>query len=148
MLTDDYIKSIVAELINKDVQDVLPHIHYAEGYDGVITVLDNIRTISYPCFIIEDRSFGQVLIDSGPIDLYSLPIWIMVQKVDSSKRDLYSDAFDLLMNTLKLLLRDAQLGIISGLNSSRFSYNKRSAADACGYELLLNFNVNIDLSYE
>jgi len=146
MVTSDYLISILPEMEEFRSPDPASHVQIAEGYDGVIALLDNIRTSSFPCLIIEDRSIGNIVIDPGSLDTYSIPLWVMVQSTGESVTEQYKKAFELLKKLLKILIRDADNGTLEGLDYSRIPYNKRSAVDSYGYEILLTFNVDIDLS--
>lgn len=142
MITSDYILSVINEMI--DCHDEESHVHMAQGYDGVISLLDNIRTINYPAIIIEDRSSGSIVIEAGPVDTYSISLWLMLQDEHKDKSSLFKDAFTLTKSLLSILIRDADK--LDGLDFSRISYFKRMTADACGYEVILNFKYDIDLS--
>ncbi|MHC1781018.1 MAG: hypothetical protein AB9922_12365 [Bacteroidales bacterium] len=146
MVTSDYLISILPEMEEFRSQDPSAHVQIAEGYDGVIALLDNIRTASFPCLIIEDRSIGNIVIDPGSLDTYSIPVWVMVQNTGESVTEQYKKAFELVKKLLKILVRDADNGTLEGLEYSRIPYNKRSAVDSYGYEILLTFNVDINLS--
>lgn len=116
MITSDYLISILPELEEFKNGEIASHVHTGEGYDGVIALLENIRTTTFPCVIIEDRSTGNISIDSGPLDTFSLPLWVMVQESDKSVSDQYKLAFELLKKILKILIRDADAGILSGFD--------------------------------
>lgn len=146
MITSDYLISILPELEEFKNGEIASHVHTGEGYDGVIALLENIRTTTFPCVIIEDRSTGNISIDSGPLDTFSLPLWVMVQESDKSVSDQYKLAFELLKKILKILIRDADAGILSGFDYGRMPYNKRSGVDSYGYEMLITFRTDIDLS--
>jgi hypothetical protein len=126
--------------------EIASHVYTAEGYDGVIALLENIRTTTFPCLVIEDRSMGNISIDAGPLDTYSIPLWVMVSDQTKGATELYSHAFDLVKKILKILIRDSDKNIIPGLDYTRIPYNKRSGVDAYGYEILLTFRLDIDLS--
>ena len=144
MITSDYILSILPEMEQFKSLDIESHVHMANGYDGVIALLDNIRTASYPAIIIEDRSSGNIVIDAGPLDTYSISLWLMLQDVQKEQSTLFVEAFDLVKKLTRILIRDADT--LDGLDYSRIPYFKRMTADACGYELILTFRQNIDLS--
>lgn len=146
MVTSDYLISILPEMEEFRSQDPATHVQIAEGYDGVIALLENIRTANFPCLIIEDRSMGNIAIDAGPLDTYSIPIWVMVQNSEMGVSEQYNKAFDLIKKLLKILIRDADNGTLEGFDYTRIPYNKRSAVDSYGYEILLTFRVDIDLS--
>jgi hypothetical protein len=138
--------SILPEMDEFTSSDLGDHIQNAEGYDGVIALLENIRTANFPCLIIEDRSMGNISIDPGSLDTYSIPLWVMVQNSEIGATEQYKQAFELVKKLLKIIIRDTDSGILEGLDYSRIPYNKRSAVDSYGYEILLTFRVDIGLS--
>lgn len=146
MITTDYLISILPEMEEFQSPDPTTHVQMAEGYDGVIALLENIRSANFPCLIIEDRSVGNIAIDAGPLDTYSIPIWVMVQNSEMGVSEQYNKAFELIKKLLKIMIRDALSGALQGLDYSRIAYAKRSAVDSYGYEILLTFRVDIDLS--
>ncbi|MDP3387722.1 MAG: hypothetical protein Q8S24_10835 [Eubacteriales bacterium] len=146
MITSNYLKSILPELEEFNNIEIDFHIQTAEGYDGVIALLENIRTTNFPCLVIEDRSMGNIAVDAGPLDTYSIPLWVMVQDPEKSPTEQFKKAFELVKKILKILIRDADNDIIKGLDYSRIPYNKRTAIDSFGYEILLTFRMDIDLS--
>lgn len=146
MITSNYLKSILPELEEFKSIDVDSHIQTAEGYDGVIALLENIRTTNFPCIVIEDRSMGNIAIDSGPLDTYSIPLWVMVQGHETSASVQFEQAFELVKKIVKILIRDTDNNIVKGLDYSRIPYHKRTAVDSFGYEILLTFRMDLDLS--
>lgn len=146
MITSNYLLQVLPELEEFNVPNLESHIHLTEGFDGVIALLENIRTGGFPCVIIEDKTIGNISIDDGPLDTYCIPLWIMLQDVNMTPSELFPAAFELLKKIIKLLIRDNETELLEGLDCSRLSYNKRFAADAYGYEVLLTFRKNIDLA--
>lgn len=146
MINLEYLKRVLPEL--EELRDEIDsHVFEGEGYDGVIAILDNIRGISLPAVILEDRSMGNIRIDSGPVDSYSLPVWVMVAKDrdNNSVSGAYASAFELGKKILKLFIRDAN-SELQGLDFSNIQYSKREATDCYGYEFLLTFRCDIDFS--
>lgn len=149
MITSEYLKRVLPELHEFEGLEMCNAVHEAEGYDGVVALLENLRTGQFPCVVIEDRSIGNISIDSGPLDSYSIPLWIMVQDYSLEPSKLFQEAFEIGKKILKLLIRDAEKeDILAGFDYSRIAYNKRTGPDCYGYEFLLTFRDNIDLSYE
>lgn len=144
MITSDYLKQVLPEITEFKDCEIDSHVLLAQGYDGVIAILDNIRTTGFPCVIIEDRSMGNIDIDSGPLDSYSIPLWVMVQDATKEPSELFTLAYELVKKLLKILIRDADY--LNGFDYSRISYFKRFATDSAGYEILLQFREDIDLS--
>lgn len=149
MLTVDYLSRVLPEIREFSDSSKLPgQILSGEGFDGIIAILENLRTSQFPCVILEDKSIGSIDIDAGPVDSYSISLWVMLQGTEISK--LYNDAFSLGTKILKKLVRDADTEPeLQGLDSSHITYMKRSGAMDCyGYEFLITFKDNIDLSDE
>ncbi len=146
MINLEYLKSVLPEL-EEFREDIDQRVFEGEGYDGVIAILDNIRGISLPAVIIEDRSIGNIRIDSGPVDSFSLPVWVMVGKDRDNNyvSAAYNSAFELGKKILKLFIRDADTSL-QGLDFSNIQYSKREATDCYGYEFLITFRCDIDLS--
>lgn len=144
MITSDYILSIIPEMSEFNSLDPASHVYYAQGYDGVFALFDNIRSISYPAIVIEDRSSGNIVIDAGPVDTYTISLWIMLQDVEKEQSALFVDAFKVVKKLTTLLIRDADT--LPGFDWTRIPYFKRMANKACGYEMMLTFNEDIDLS--
>lgn len=146
MITKEYILSIIPELVEFESSEIETHVQTAQGYDAVIALFENIRTVNFPAVIIENRTSGNILYDCGPLDNYSIPVWIMLQDNEKEPAEIYDDAFELMKKIIKILIRDTSLGLLPGLDYTHMSYNMRSATDAYGYELLLTFRTDIDLS--
>lgn len=146
MINLDFLKRVLPEL-EEFRDDIDSRVFEGEGYDGVIAILDNIRGISLPAVILEDRSIGNIRIDSGPVDSFSLPVWVMVAKDrdNNSVSAAYASAFELGKKILKLFIRDAN-SALQGLDFSNIQYSKREATDCYGYEFLITFRCDIDLS--
>ncbi len=149
MITSDYLLSILPEIedFSQIDTELESHVQLAQGYDGVIALLENIRTASFPCFIIEDRSMGNIDLDSGALDSYSIALWVMVQDATKEPSELFTIAYELVKKVLRILIRDSDMGVApQGFDYSRISYFKRFGNDSVGYEILLQFREDIDLS--
>lgn len=149
MLTVDYLSRVLPEIKEfSDRSKIQEQILSGEGFDGIIAILENLRTSQFPCVIVEDKSIGSIDIDAGPVDSYTISMWVMLQGTEISK--LYKDAFSLGTKILKKLVRDAEIEPkLHGIDSSHITYMKRSGAMDCyGYEFLVTFKDNIDMSDE
>lgn len=146
MISLNYLKQVLPTLAEFK-EDIDSKVFEGEGYDGVIAILENIRGITLPAVIIEDRAMGNIRIDSGPVDSYSLPVWVMVEKNrdNNSVSGAYASAFELGKKILKLFIRDANTSL-QGIDFSNIQYSKREATDCYGYEFLITFRCDIDLS--
>lgn len=148
MFTVDYLLQVLPELEQfEDPEKIPSQVLSGEGYDGIIAILENLRTAQFPCIIVEDRSIGNILIDSGTLDSFTIAMWVMIQKTDLSVTEQYKSAFSLGLEILKLLIRDKNLkSELSGFDYSGIQYNKRMGPDCYGYEFVLTFREDIDLS--
>lgn len=150
MITKYYLKTILPEIEGFSAEDIEQQVLEADGYDGVVALLGNVREVCFPAVVIEDRTIGNISIDSGPVDSYSIPLWVMVSNDSSkSKTEIFKIAYALTLKVLKLLMRDVDsVTDLSGWDYQRISYSKRSGPDCSGYEILMTYRDNIDLSYE
>lgn len=147
MLSFDYLMKTLPVLEEfSDNSKIERQILSAEGYDGVMAILDNIRTVEFPCVILEDRSLGHITFDSGFLDSSSCSIWVMVQDdcVTGSSL-LYKKAFSLGISILKLFVRDST-SELSDIDYSTITYSKRERTDCYGYEFVITFREDIDMS--
>ena len=150
MITRDYLLTILPEIEEFSSDDIQYQVLEADGYDGVVALLSNVRDVCFPAVVIEDRTIGNISIDSGPVDSYSIPLWVMVSNDTTKTRtELFQSAFNMTLKILKLFMRDINSAAdLSGWDFARIGYSKRSGPDCYGYEVLMTFRDNIDLSYE
>lgn len=151
MISRNYLLTILPELVEFSSEDEIEYqVLEADGYDGVVALLGNVRSIYFPVVVIEDRTIGNISTDSGPVDSYSIPLWVMVSNDSSkTKTEIFKTAFTLVLKILKLFMRDVDsVADLTGWDFQRISYSKRSGPDCSGYEILMTYRDNIDLSYE
>ena len=155
MLTTKYLQQVLVELEEfSHLSNIENHIKSGDGYDAVTAILENIRSTDFPCVVIEDRSSGNFTIEAGPVDTFTIALWVMLQQTREEEDDnseLFRQAFELVKRIIKILIRDqvARPSDMGFLDISRIPYNKRFGGAKClGYELLLTFREEIDLSYE
>lgn len=146
MITSDYLKRVLPELDEFKNKDMSEHVLDGNGYDGIMAILENLRSSTFPTVIVEDRSSGSITIDAGPVDVYSLPVWVMVAGENGDEYPAFESAFALVKKILKLFVRDQDTADLDGIDLSRIGYYKRFAPGCYGYEILLTFRVDIDLS--
>jgi len=148
MLTKEYLKNILSEL--QQVTCINEQLFEANGYDGVIEVLNNLRGIEFPCFVIEKKNSGVFQIIEGALDTYTQSLWIMGQierdEEEKNTSQLLDEMFHLMCDVIRLIIRDDLSGVLPGVDLSHISYNKRMGGPKCrGYEINLTFNDNISL---
>ena len=120
MLSVDYLRKALGAL--PEFTDTAAQVHASDGYDGVISILANIRGTAFPCVVLEDRSSGELGCRPGGFDSYSLVLWVM----DSKGREEH----------------------FPGMDIASIPYNRRQGGPGCcGYELVISFFDDIDLSY-
>lgn len=121
----------------------------ADGMDAILDLLMNLRSVQFPAVILESRSSGVIQLVEGPLDTYTVSLWVMEQLGRSdTEADLYDQAFALLRDILAKLLDDYKNGSVElmGWNYGRTAYMKRAGGqNARGWELVLTFQDNISL---
>lgn len=121
----------------------------AQGLDSILELLTNLRTVEFPCGILEGRSNGAIQLVEGPVDFFTQSVWIMGRfGRDESEAQLYSDTYQLAILFLAKLLDMAKNGepALEGWNWRRTQYLKRyGGQNARGWELVLVFEENISL---
>ncbi len=118
-----------------------------DGYDAVIDLLGNLRSVKFPAVILESRSSGVISIVEGPLDRSTQSIWVMGQLGrDENEAALYDSMFELTKKVISKLLAYHDTPELHEWNHSRISYMKRyGGQNARGYEIILNFEENIGL---
>ena len=155
MITVNYLKELLTELEEfRDPTALDYQIKSGDGFDEITAILENIRSIVFPCVVIEDKSSGNFSIEDGPVDTYTIALWVMMQQTrieENDNSEIFRTAFALMKKIVVLLIREQESGTpsVASLDISRMPYNKRLGGPNClGYELLLTFRENIELSYE
>lgn len=153
MITTTYLKKVLPELKEfEDADKFVNQFKEGDGYDEIVAILGNIRSIEFPCIVLEDRSSGTIgNLLAGPLDRTSIALWIM----DQGDRDeteggstIFKRTFSLALDIIKLFIRDKNVEPeLAGWDIDHLAYNKRMGGPKCfGYELVLTFEENIDLS--
>lgn len=145
MLNRDNLLHIINDLINPDFGN--KQVIMGNGYDAIIDILQNVRTVEYPAFILECRDSGYFHVVEGAVDFHSQSIWIMgVLERDEDEAALYEAMFQLAKKVISRLLKHRNDGCLSGWQPNRISYMKRyGGPNSRGWELILNFNEDISL---
>jgi len=146
MLTTNYLKSSLSslrEFVSPDSQ-----ILQGNGYDGVIDILQNMRSVIYPCVILEAGSSGTVMNVEGPVDTFTQSLWVMGQLGrGEDEAELFASMKRLAMKIFSRLLMDIGTAPqVEGLDFQRFTYMQRwGGPNARGYEMMLTFRQNFAL---
>ena len=148
MLTSDYLKRSLFRLKEFSSRDT--QILEGSGYDGIISLLDNLRATEFPCVVLESGTTGTVQLIEGPVDTFTQSLWVMGQLGRSEdEAALYSRMLELSRKVASLLLADAaseDSPEVAGLDWTRFTYMKRwGGQNARGYELVFTFKENFSL---
>lgn len=147
MLTNTYLQSALfplKEFISKDTQ-----ILQGNGYDGVIAILENLRSVEFPCVILEAGGSGSCQLIEGPVDTFTQSLWVMGQLGRSEDEALlFSQMKALARKVTAIILQGAAAGVpeVAGIDWSRYSYMQRyGGPNARGYELIFTFKENFSL---
>lgn len=135
--------SPLKEFVSPDTQ-----ILQGNGYDGVIDILQSIRSVTFPCVILEAGSSGSVQNIEGPVDTYTQSLWIMGQLGrGEDEAALFANMKALAMKVFSKLLMDiGRHPEVEGLDFQRFTYLQRwGGPNARGYEIILTFRQNFSL---
>lgn len=148
MLSVEFLKKNLFRL--KEFQSRDTQILEGSGYDGIISLLENLRTAEFPCVVLENGTTGTVQLVEGPVDTYTQSLWVMGQLGRSEEEAaLYARMRELARKVAALLLAAAASGDspeVAGLDWSRFTYMKRwGGQNARGYEIMFTFRENFSL---
>ena len=147
MLTSNYLLSSLSSL--REFTSPGQQILQGNGYDGVIDILQNMRSVVYPCVILEAGGSGTVADVEGPVDTFTQSLWVMGQLGrGEDEAALFASMKTLAMKIVAKLMMDITTGApeVEGLDYQRFSYMQRyGGPNARGYELVLTFRQNFSL---
>lgn len=147
MLTNSYLLSSLSLL--REFTSPGQQILQGNGYDGIIDILQNLRSVSYPCVILESGGSGTVVDVEGPVDTFTQSLWVMGQiGRGEDEAALFASMKTLAMKIVAKLMLDMAEGNVNvqGLDYQRFSYMQRyGGPNARGYELVLTFRQNFSL---
>ncbi len=147
MLTNSFLLSSLSSLKGFDSPDC--QILQGNGYDGVMDILQNMRSVIYPCVILEAGGSGTVADMEGPVDTFTQSLWVMGQLGrGEDEAALFAQMKTLAMKIVAKLMADMTSGAeeVQGFDYQRFSYMQRyGGPNARGYELVLTFRQNFSL---
>lgn len=146
MLSIEYLKPTLSPL--KEFVSLDSQILQGNGYDGVIDILQNMRSITFPCVILETGSSGSVQNVEGPVDTYTQSLWVMGQLGrGEDEAALYAAMKKLAMKIVARFLLDlTEAPELEGFDYQRFTYMQRwGGNNARGWELMLTFRQNFSL---
>lgn len=148
MLTSDYIKEVLGRL--QAFQNPETQILEGNGYDGVLDIIKNSRSIEYPCVILESCGSGTLQVIEGPVDTYSQSLWVMDRLGrEESEALIYAKMKNLTRLVAAILLNDGltnERPESSGITWQQVSYMQRyGGPDVRGYEIIFTFKENISL---
>ena len=165
MLTLDYLKSILfieeTETVNgvttttitpevEGVTSVDQVLESAAGYDGIIEL---IQTKGLPvAVVLEHNEMGNLSIRPGGFMMASQSIWIMeMVAADEARRAIQMNCWRRMKRIISVLAKhfdDDDKPLVDKWEPEDIPYGIRNAgSNYTGYEMLLHFNENIDLSY-
>lgn len=141
----------LCELLTSSLKEFENKDQFLDGYgfDAIISMITSLRTVDFPCVILEGRSTGTMQLVEGPVDSYSQSIWIMDQMGrNEDETALYDKMYALMIEVIKVLIAARKAGDaeLEGWNWKRLTYMKRfGGQNARGYELVISFEDNISL---
>lgn len=147
MLSKDHL----CELLTSSLDEFKGKEQFLDGYgfDAIISMITSLRTVDFPCVILEGRSTGTVQLVEGPVDSYSQSIWVMDQMGrGEDETAIYNKMYALMIKIIKALIAARKAGDaeLKEWNWRRMTYMKRyGGQNARGYELVISFEDNISL---
>lgn len=121
----------------------------AQSLDTILELLTNLRTVEFPCAILEGRSNGAIQLVEGPVDFFTQSVWIMGQfGRGEDESAVYTATYALATHFLAKLIamRNAGEAALEGWDWRRTQYMKRfGGQNARGWEIVLSFTENISL---
>ncbi len=150
MLNKDQLKNSLAQL--PEFRDnIEAQLLEGEGFDAILELVKNLRSIAFPCVVFEGRSSGSIQLVEGPVDTFTQSLWVMGQLGRSENEALlYDQMFALAQKVIAKLIYDRKKGIseLAEWDWRSTSYMKRyGGQNARGWEIVLTFRENISLLY-
>lgn len=148
MLDLTYLKNVLAgRLEGVDGDDI---IESAAGYDGIVAL---IQTKDLPTVVVlEHNEVGEFSFRPGGFQKASQSLWVMrMVGRDDSRRAVQDECKTLMKRMLSVFISRKELedGQLAQWDSGSIPYGIRNAgANYTGYEFTLNFNEDLDLSYD
>lgn len=150
MLSADYLRRTLSEL--REFGHPETQILQGSGFDGVIELLDSLRSVEFPCVVIEAGGSGNVQLIEGPVDTYTQSVWVMGRLGRSEEEAaLYAEMKELARKITAKLLQDAAARVpeAAAIDWTRFAYMQRyGGQNARGYELVFTLKENFSLLLE
>lgn len=155
MLTLEYINSLILDIPGFEATpgNIENKTFSVTGYDAAIALAENARIAQFPIAILEEKTSGSLSAEYGGIDSFSQSLWVMVgisERNGITKSDASKRAFELLKGIIRQLL-NKKSGLSSevvGLDATSMPYFTRNVSIASGYEIILTFNNDMNLSDE
>lgn len=149
MLRREQLRDSLAQV--QEFPDIESQLIEGEGLDAILELLKNLRSVCFPCVVLEGRSSGSFQLVEGPVDTFTQSLWVMGQLGRSeNEAKLYDDMFSLAKKVLAKLLEDRKNGVseLMGWDWRSTSYMKRyGGQNARGWEIVLTFRENVSLLY-
>ena len=148
MLSKNLISSALINVV-PGFSNVDTQVLEAQSLDTILELLTNLRSVEFPCAILEGRSNGAIQLVEGPVDFFTQSVWIMGQfGRGEDESDVYADTHALALRLLAKLsqMRNAGEPALEGWDWRRTQYMKRyGGQNARGWEIVLSFTENISL---
>lgn len=149
MLTKTLISNALVGVVS-GFSNPATQVHEAQGLDTILELLTNLRSIEFPCAILEGRANGYISMDNDvPLDSFTESVWIMgLLGRDESESELYAQTHAMALLFIKKLIDMAKEGepALEGWDWRRTQYLKRyGGQNARGWELVLSFTENTSL---
>lgn len=149
MLSKNLISSALINVV-PGFSNVDTQVLEAQSLDTILELLTNLRSVEFPCAILEGRSNGIISLDNDvPLDSFTQSVWIMGQfGREESESDLYAETHALALRFMAKLIDMAKNGepALEGWDWRRTQYLKRyGGQNARGWELVLAFTENTSL---
>lgn len=134
-----------------EFQDINSQLLEGNGLDAILELLTSMRSVSFPCVVLEGRSSGSWHLVEGPVDTFTQSLWVMGQLGRGEEEAaLYDQMFLLAKKVLAKLLQDRKAGVeeLQEWDWQNISYMKRHGGqNARGWEIVLTFRENVSLLY-
>lgn len=148
MLDLSYLKNVLAGQLEGVSESNI--IESAAGYDGIVALIQakGMET----AIVLEHNEVGELSFRPGGFDKASQSVWVMrMVGRDDSRRAVQDECKTLMKRMLSVFISRKELedGQLAQWESGSIPYGIRNAgANYTGYEFTLNFNEDLDLSYD
>ena len=149
MLRKEQLRDSLAQM--PEFSDIDNQLLEGNGLDAILELLLQLRSVAFPCVVLEGRSSGSFQLIEGPVDTFTQSLWVMGQlSRGEEEAELYNQMFLLAKKVLAKLLQDKKSGIaeLKEWDIRQTSYMKRyGGQNARGWEIVLTFRENTSLLY-